>query len=168
MRKHLAEFRECQPQEDSVEVEDEFLSTRQLLKKHSTARKFDLTSSVKDTATSRRLNWDYQIKSLTTSLDELEACIKDLAKQSLPDLRDFQLLRNGFWPHCENAERLKSQILKMKVESEGGEHEMGAQEIKRYLYCQKDITARIYRIYGTLDDEQDLAKRSGRFWPRRG
>lgn len=127
MRKHLAEFQERQPQEDPVEVEDEFLSTRQLLKKHSTARKFDLTSSVKDTARSRRLNWDYQIKSLTTSLDELEARIKDIAKQSSPDPRDFQLLRNGFWPHCENAECLKSQILKVKVESEGGEHGMEAQ-----------------------------------------
>ena len=56
----------------------------------------------------------------------------------------------------------------MKVKSEGGEHEMEAREIEGYLYCQKDITARIYRVYGILDDEKDLAKRSGRFRPRRG
>lgn len=41
-------------------------------------------------------------------------------------------------------------------------------EIEGYLHCQKDITARIYRVYGSLDDEKDLAKRSGRFRPRRG
>ena len=56
----------------------------------------------------------------------------------------------------------------MKVKSEGGEHEMEAQEIEGYLYCQKDMTVRIYRVYGILDDEKDLAKRSGSFRPRRG
>ena len=164
-RKFIAERRPSD--EECVEIDDEKLGLQGLMKKYSTTRRFDLTSSVKDTAIHRRLNWNAEIRYLLKSLDELETHIKDLDKQERPDPREFQLLQNGFWPHYQRAERLRVYILEVWDKSERGEHEMEAHEIERYRHRQKDVVQRIYRIYGDLDEVKDAAKRAGRFRPRR-